>query len=71
MKPRNKKMTVLMVPKRRILTKENDDGLHNVRWRLMLVRDNINDLFDQNHKEIMKRQVGRMFDKLYNQIAED
>jgi hypothetical protein len=37
----------------------------------MLVRDNINDLFDQNHKEIMKRQVGRMFDKLYNQIAED
>lgn len=39
-------------------------------WTLMLARDNINDLFDHNYKE-MKHEVGRRFDNLYNHITED
>jgi len=31
--------------------KEDDNGLHNVCYRFMLARDDMNDLFGQNYKD--------------------
>ena len=45
-----------------------EDGLCDVRWRLMLVKDDIDDLFDKNYNE---RRAQRRFNKQYNQIADD
>lgn len=49
---------------------EDDDGLSDVHWRILLAKDNTNDLFEKNFKDI-KRRSGRRLDQLYNQIAED
>jgi len=44
---------------------EDDNGLRDIRWKLMLVRDDMNDLFKQNCKD-MKHRACTRFDRLYN-----
>ena len=45
--------------------KEDDDGLRDIRWRLMLASDDMNDLFKHNFKD-MKHRACTRFGKLYN-----
>lgn len=57
-KLRNMKTPLLMVPKSRIPMKRMTMAW-DVRWRLMLARDDINDLFDKNCKEMKCRAGSR------------
>lgn len=63
-KLRNMKTPLLMVPKMRRIPKSRIPMKRmtmawDVRWRLMLARDDINDLFDKNCKEMKCRAGSR------------
>ena len=47
-----------------------DEHLRDVHQRIMLARDNVDNLFDQHCQEI-KRRSHRRFRELYNDIADD